>query len=460
MVTMKATGARLTPSFVKGVRRPGRYGDGRGSFGLSLLVRETSAGNLSTTYQQAVTVDGRKRHFGLGSTDALTLKQARELAAGKAAALRAPRLSAFDQLMLERYPQPSPVQQGAMDSPRTGPTFAEDAELTIADRRDSWKPGSRTEANHRAAFEQYAYPAFGDTPIAQVSASMVRDVILPIWHTKQDMAKKLKTGVGFVFTYAEGKDHIVASPMKKVDAGLAPQRKKEVRSHAAVHYDQLPEVIQHCRGSESYPALRLAAEFLALTAARPGEVAGATWDEIGPDERCWTIPAHRMKEEREHKIPLSLSARRVLYQAWKLTAEKTGSLLSIPDTPRPHLPIFPALRGGGSVRGDSIRKLLQRGGRFKVTAHGFRSSFRVWAAEQTDFPRDVAESALSHKVGNQVERAYLRTSFYDKRVELMEMWGDHATGGDHIHDAGLDDGKCPASCTTFAHQKAGQRRGR
>ena len=202
-----------------------------------------------------ISVEGRKRYLGLGSVDKLTLKQARELAAARATALRAanPRETAFDRLMRARYPQPTPLQLSIIDNPTiitVIPTFAEEAERMIAERRPSWKPGARTEANLRRAFEQYVFDEFGDVQIDRVSANAVQQVLRPIWHEKPDIAKKLKTGIGFVFTYALGHDHIALSPMDRVDAGLSPQR-KSVKSHAAVPYDQLPALIQHCRGSDS-----------------------------------------------------------------------------------------------------------------------------------------------------------------------------------------------------------------
>ena len=428
----KRSGDRLTPDFAKRVETPGRYGDGRGSFGLSLLVRPTSSG-LSKTYQQTVTVQGRKKYFGLGPTTALTLKQARELAASRAMALRAkyPRPTEFDKLMAAQLPVPTPLQQQAlMDSPPVIPTFAEEAEAMIEARRESWKPGSRTEHNRRNSLSKYAFPAFGEIRIDQVTANSVQQMLEPLWHEKPAQAVKLFAGVSGVFDYALGRDHIAASPMERVKVGLGPQRKGRGKNQRSVPYQQVKAAIEHYRASGSYLALRLAAEFQVLTAARPGEVAGATWGEIDKETAEWVIPAHRMKEEQEHRVPLSKAAQRLVYYAEAKLVPEYHVRRADPDTP-----LFPALKGGG-VKGDTILQLLQRGKRFNGTSHGFRSTFRNWAAEQTDFPREIAEAALSHKVGSQVERAYLRTTFFDKRRELMDLWGDYCTGGDYVHDEG------------------------
>ena len=171
--------------------------------------------------------------------------------------------------------------------------------------------------------------------------------------------------------------------------------------------------MKYVRSSESYESKRLALEFLILTAARTSEVRGARWAEVDFDEATWTIPADRMKSGREHRVPLSTAALDVLTRARR---ERWGF---------PNDLVFPDRSGREMISQDGLRQLLRR--KFEATSHGFRSSFRDWAAEKTDFPSDIAEHVLAHLEGSATIRAYRRTDYFDKRRELMQAWTDFVT---------------------------------
>ena len=397
----------LTASFVRGVEDLGRYGDGRGRFGLSLLVRRTKDGGVSRNWQQRVRIPGRgPTSLGLGSYPAVSLSEARDLAAENAMKIRTrfPRKSGIDRLL---------EKAGSAANPGSaGPTFRDMAEGFIDFRRPTWT-GAKTEKQMRSLLEGYAYPVIGDVPIEQVTSSHVLEVVGPIWSTKAESAKKLMRAVSGVFenAFAEGFD--VEDPTKRAKAGLGRQR-NTVTHHAAVDYAEVQAVIAYLRTAKTYPSKRAALAFAILTAARTGEVRGARWSEVDMDKATWTIPADRMKGGREHRVPLSPEAMNALKKA-KL---RGYSLMGL---------VFPNESGEKEISEDGLRQLLRN--RFTgKTVHGFRSTFRDWAAEKTDFPAEIAEHALAHLEGSETVRAYLRTDFFDKRRELMDDWGAFVMG--------------------------------
>ena len=400
--------ARLTTAFVKEVEEPGRYGDGRGGFGLSLLVRPTRDG-LGKNWQQRLTVAGKPRSLGLGSFPQVSLSRARTLAVGNATTIRErfPRRSGLDRLLAET------ADLQAVPTVTDGPTFADVAEESIELRRTSWKPGSKTEAQTRSLLARYINPVLGDIAIDQVTPALVLEVLTPIWHEKAETGRKVKRNIQAVFNFAIGEGYLDAAgdPTHWVKVALGRQR-QVVQHHPAVHFSQVGEVLEYVRSSGSFESKRLALEFLILTAARTGEVRGARWAEVDFDKATWTIPANRMKNGREHRIPLPAAAVDVLRRARREWAN--------PDDL-----VFPDRSGKTMISQDGLRQLLRR--EFAATSHGFRSSFRDWAAEQTDFPAEIVEHALAHLEGGETVRAYRRADYFERRRELMGAWADFVT---------------------------------
>ena len=319
----------------------------------------------------------------------------------------------------ERYPPRTGIDRllaeaalPAVTSASAGPTFADVAEESIKFRRTSWKRGSKTEQQTRSLLDRYVTPALGNVAIDKVTPAQVVDVLSPLWHQKAETARKVKRNIQAVFKFAFSKGYTAHDPTPRASTGLGRQR-QVVQHHTAVPFSQVGEVLEDVRSSESYESKRLALEFLVLTAARTSEVRGARWAEVDFDRATWTTLADRMKNEREHRVPLSTAALDVLRRAQR-------------ERPYFNDLVFPDRSGREMISQDGIRQLLRR--KYKATSHGFRSSFRDWAAEKTDFPSEIIEHALAHQEGSATIRAYRRTDYFEKRRELMQAWADFATG--------------------------------
>ena len=417
--------SRLTRGFVEEVNEPGRYGDGRGGNGLSLRVRPSRDGlGLGKTWEQRVYANGKVTTLGLGSYPELKLTAARELAAGNAQRVKAafPRVSALDRLLAEaEAPGLGPViAANVAQQPMTAqvayrsaaPVFRDVAEEYIKAQRSGWKTGSKTEGQARSLLDRYILPVVGDIPVNLVTSAQVHDVLAPIWHTKAESSKKVRRLFKSIFPVAIAKGYCDLDPTDRAFLGLGRQRNVTQHS-AAIPYEQVGEVIKYVRESQSYESKRLALEFLILTAARTTEVRGIRWHEFNVFTYTWTIPADRMKGGREHRVPLSSSAVSVLYAAGGPSEEPNSLVFTDPN--------------GGMLSQDGLRQLLKR--RYpKATTHGFRSSFRDWAADKTDYLAEVAEHALAHLEGSRTIRSYLKTDMFEKRRGLMAAWAEYVTG--------------------------------
>ena len=419
--------SRLSRTFVEEVDQPGRFGDGRGGNGLSLRVRLSRDGlGLGKTWEQRIYANGKVTTLGLGSYPELRLTAARELAAENAQRVKAafPRASALDRLLAVEVDAPSlgpVVAANVTQRPMTAyssaaPAFRDVSEEYIEARRLGWKGGSKTEGQTRSLLGTYILPVVGDSPVNLVTPAQVHDVLAPIWHTKAESSKKVRRLFKSIFAVAIAKGYREDDPTDRASLGLGRQRNITQHS-AAVPYEQVGEVIQCVRESRSYESKRLALEFLILTAARTSEVRGMRQREVNYLTFTWTIPADRMKGGRPHRVPLSFSAVQVLNAAG--FSENPDSL------------VFTDLNGG-MLSQDGLRQLLKR--RYpKATAHGFRSSFRDWAADKTDYAAEVAEHALAHLEGSTTVRSYLKTDMFEKRRGLMADWAEYVTGiGNHV----------------------------
>ena len=370
----------LTTAFVR-TAGPGRHCDGQG---LYLFVQPSG----TRSWVQRLVVRGRRQEIGLGSALLVPLAEARE----KALVNRKLAREGGDPLAEKRRAE------------RT-PTFAAAAVRVLGQKRAGWQ-SSRHAQSWLASLECYAFPRIGTRLISEVSSADVLEILTPIWHEKAQTARRVRQRIRAVLEWAVAMELRLDNPCDRIGPVLGPQRATVEHRRALPHQD-VPVVVAAVRASASAEIVKLAFEFLLLTAARWGEVRGAEWTEIDTAGRVWIIPATRMKAKRAHRIPLSRRSMEILDAARTLGDGSSPLVFLAAD--RAPLPE------------KALRRLL---GELKIPAvpHGFRSTFRDWAAEQTNHPREVVEAALAHVVTNQVEAAYARSDLFERRRRLMDDW--------------------------------------
>jgi integrase len=293
-------------------------------------------------------------------------------------------------------------------------TFAQCAVEYITSHKMAWR-NSKHRAQWDATLKTYAHPLIGSLPVAAVDTSLVMKVLQPIWNAKPETASRLRGRIEAILNWATASEFRTGpNPARwrgHLD-NLLPARSKiaRVEHHAALPYADVPGFMVKLRQQEGLAARAL--EFLILTATRTGEVIGARWSEINLRDKLWTIPAERMKAGKEHRVPLSPRAVKILEAI----------------RPGPHEPdafVFSGNKAKKPLSNMAFLMLLRRMERKGLTAHGFRSTFRDWCAERTNFPNEVCEMALAHTVGSKVEAAYRRGDLLDKRRRLMTAWSDY-----------------------------------
>ena len=382
---------RLSATFIARIKDPGRYGDGRGGNGLSLLVKRTADGDLAKSWAQRLHLGaGEYRSIGLGAFPIVNLTEARRQAADNAAAVR--RGEAIERAVR-----------------RTVPTVAEAMELAIAVHAPSWKPGSKTEKQWRTLFAAHVLPRFGRRSVADVTAADVLAILAPLAATKPETARKLRQRLAMVFKWAMTQGHRADDPTAAIGAAL-PRNGKPADHHRALPHGEVAGALATIRESQAWPATKAALEFLIFTAARSGEVRGARWSEVDIEGRTWTVPAERTKTGAEHRIPLCEPALAALSEAREIA---DGSGL-----------VFPSVRGK-MLSDSTLSKLIRELG-IQCVPHGFRSSFRDWCGAR-GVDREVAEAALAHSRPG-VEAAYHRSDLFERRRAVMDRWGQHCTG--------------------------------
>lgn len=377
----------LTAAFVKAVCEPGRYGDGRGSHGLSLLVKPTVNGRWSKTWGQRLRVGGRITTLGLGSYPVVTLAEARRRALVNRQAVEAGK------------------------DPRGGgvPSFEQATETVIALHGQGWRDRGRSEAQWKASLRDYANPVMGSKAVDEVTTADVLAVLAPIWHTKPETARRVRQRIGAVMRWAVAEGHRQDNPAGDAIAAALPKQTDRRQHQRALPHHRLGAAISAVRASEAHVSTKLAFEFLVLTAVRSGEVRGARWDEIDFDAAVWTIPAERTKTARAHRVPLSGRALDVLADARARTGGDTLVFASV----------------SGAVMSDSTMSKLARELNLGMTPHGARASFRSWCAD-TGVPREIAEACLAHTVKG-VEGAYQRSDLLAARTHTMQRWAQYLT---------------------------------
>jgi len=379
---------RLNAAFVRIVSRPGVYGD---QHGLRLRVyKSQKRQSISKQWIWRGTVSGTRRDIGLGGFPYVSLAEARQTAFEYRKIAR----GGGDPVTLRRRPDV--------------PTFAQAADTVIAIHREGWKDGGKSEMQWRASLRDYAMPKLGRKGVDEITTADVMAVLIPHWHTKTETMRRVRQRIGAVMKWAVAQGHRHDNPAGDAIAAALPKGGSVRQHQRALPFRHVGGALAKVRTSDAYRPAVLAFEFLVLTACRSGEVRFATWDEIDFASATWTIPAQRMKARREHRVPLSARALEILREARDLA---DGSGL-----------IFPSQRAR-AIHGGTVSKLIRELG-IDAVPHGFRSSFRDWAAECTDVPREVCELALAHVNSDRVEAAYRRTDLFDRRRALMEQWSE------------------------------------
>lgn len=258
--------------------------------------------------------------------------------------------------------------------------------------------------------ELYAYPVCGSKRVNEVSSTDVFAAINQIWEKKPDTARRLKQKLGLIFKYAIAKDWRNDNPLDKVNPLIVKHDRDLVKHMPALPYIEMPGCLVRVKASGAMEQTKLAIEFTALTVGRSGEIRGATWDEIDEERAVWIIPKERMKNDFGHRVPLVPRALEILQEV-----RQYGDDSNL---------VFPGQKRGRPLSDVTLTKLLKALG-FKCVLHGLRSSFRDWAAECTEHPREVIEMCLSHVVADRVERAYFRTDIFAKRRRLLEEWANY-----------------------------------
>jgi integrase len=345
--------------------------------------------------------NGRERQMGLGSLDTVGLAQARE----KAAECRRLRQEGIDPINARDSQRASAAAENAKLM-----TFDQCAAGYISAHRAGWR-NTKHASQWQNTLATYVSPVFGKLAVRAIDVGLVIKTLEPIWSKKPETASRVRGRIEAVLDWAAARGFRDAdNPARwkgRLDQ-LLPRRSKvrAVEHHAALPYDKVGSFMLELREREGVAARAL--EFAILTAARTGEVLGAQWSEINLKAKVWTVPAGKMKSGREHRIPLSEAALAVLK---RMAKAREGD----------H--VFPGDRRA-TLSNMALLMLLRRMGHGDLTTHGFRSTFRDWAAERTNFPNEVVEMALAHAVGNKVEAAYRRGDLFDKRRKLMDSWAE------------------------------------
>ncbi len=360
---------------------------------------------------QRLVVRGRRRELGLGSVALVPLAEARE----KALANRKLAREGGDPLAEKRRTEGIP-------------TFAEAASRVLEQKRDGWR-GRRHHREWMSSLRRFAFPRIGKMPVSEVTSADLLEILTPIWHRKASSARRVRQRLRAVLEWAVAMEYRIDNPCDRIGPVLGPQH--DVTEHMrALPHGEVAAAIRTVQAATAPEVAKLAFEFLVLTAARWGEVRWAEWEEIDRDAGVWTVPARRMKANRQHRVPLCGRALEIL-EAVQAPDEGTGPVVFT--------------RGQGKPLNDKQLRWLVREQGIAAVPHGFRSSFRDWAAEETDHPREVIEAALAHVVRNRVEAAYARSDLFERRRVLMDDWArylDQGIGCPHqVRQGGLARGR-------------------
>jgi integrase len=378
---------KLSTRFVQSARKQGRFGDGNG---LYLQVGPNGAKAWLFRYK----IGGRARAMGLGPVSLVSLAQARERAVQARQAL----LAGSDPIAARIAAHNAARLQAARDV-----TFEQCAEQMMDSHQIAWR-NLKHRAQWRATLATYAYPVFGSLPVRDINTAMVMKALLPIWKSKPETASRVRQRIERVLRWAKSigyrdGDNPAAWEILR-ELLPEPGSVRSVRHHPAMPINALPAFMSELRGRDSLSARAL--EFTILTAARTGEVTGATWSEIDLDDaKVWSVQAGRMKNKKGHRVPLSDRAVELL-RSLPRTSERVF--------PLSNMAMLQLLRGMRPQSG--------------FVPHGFRSTFRDWCSERTSFPHEVVEAALAHVIADKTVAAYARSDLFERRRKLMSTWAE------------------------------------
>lgn len=378
---------KLTDAACKAASKPGLLSDGGG---LYLAVKPSGAKSWAFVWKAS----GKRREMGFGPYPAVKLARARALAADAREAIAEGR---------------DPIAEKRKEEE---PTFGEAADAFLASNETAWR-NEKHRAQWAMTLGTYAKPMRG-RKVSEIGTDDVLGVLTPLWQKRPETASRLRGRIERVLDFArakgwrEGENPALWRGHLKA---ILPARQKLTRGHhAAMPYRAVPDFLAQLAGRDAMAARGLA--FLILTAARSGEVLGATWDEFDLEAGIWTIPANRMKAGQLHRVPLSKPALGIIAA---LSEARVSDF------------VFPGQKPNRPLSGMAFEMLLRRMQAGAFTVHGFRSAFRDWAGDETSFPREVAEQALAHRVGDATERAYRRADALERRRKLMEAWASYCT---------------------------------
>jgi len=380
---------KIRPAQLRNLK-PGKYCDGGG---LWVYVKPNGNAYWVMRYR----LRGRNREMGLGPVRDIPAAKAREYA------------TKYRNIKRDKR---DPINERAKERSAAVLLFRDAAARMIEAKRGEWR-NSKHAAQWIATLKTYAFPVVGDLPVDAITTDHVLKILEPIWPNKTETATRLRQRIEVVLDWATARKYRQGENPARwrghLDKLLAkPTKIRKVRHHAALLYTDMPDFMEKLAKQDGLAARALT--FTILTAARTGEVIGAHKTEIR--DGVWIVPGERMKTAREHRVPLSTQA--------------AATVASLPDFENnPHL--FAGQRKNQAFSNAAMTAVLKRMGLADLTVHGFRSSFRDWCAEQTNFPRELAESALAHTLRDKTEAAYQRGDLLQKRARLMQAWADYCT---------------------------------
>jgi integrase len=394
---------RLSALQVNKLNKPGLYGDGGG-----LTLQITPSGSKSWLFRYMIS--GKSYGMGLGPTHTVTLAEARQ----KALEARKLLLEGVNPLAAKKQ---SRVELALAEARKL--TFDECARTYIDAHKASWKNAKHCQ-QWTNTINTYASPVFGHLPVAEVDTALIVKCLAPIWENKAETASRLRGRIESVLDWATTSGYRVGENPARWKGHLENllakiSRAGRIKNHPSLPWQRIGEFMRELRTREGTSARVV--EFAILTACRSGEARGARWSEIDLKNKIWTIPAERMKAGREHEIPLTPPAVALLTS---LPKESDVVFVGPKGKPLSDMALTLVIR---RMNGNGDPIWIDNKGRV-ITVHGFRSTFRMWVADNTNFPRDVAEHALSHQLPDAVERAYQRGSQFSKRITLMNEWAE------------------------------------
>lgn len=385
---------RLSAKTVAALKEPGYYPDGAG-----LYLQVSKSGSKSWVFR--FTKGKKTREMGLGSLQAVSLEKARAEAAEKRTQLAGGADPIDERRRLE-------LEKAVQAAKRV--TFDDCADRYIKAHRAGWRNAKHAQ-QWTNTLRTYVSPEFGKLPVQDVDEALILKVLEPLWTTKTETATRVRSRIEAVLDWATVRKYRLGENPARWRGHLdkllmKPRKVTPVRHHPALAYVKAPEFLAELRERSGVSPKAL--EFVILTACRVGEAVAAQWPEFDLEARTWTVPATRMKSKREHRVPLSGAAVAIL--------EVMKPLRQRGDY------VFPGWRIGRHLTDAAVLKVLRDMGRDDLTTHGFRSTFRDWCSERTSYPREVAEAALAHVVGDKTEAAYRRGDLFEKRRRLMGEW--------------------------------------